>query len=140
MPRRPPCPPDKDPLIWDMELQQMEDDHLRLLVQICVDEGRDFPKPLHEPASRPRHRESLPRVDRFAIMLRDHFTCYICGKADLTPDEIHIDHIKPLSRGGVHDESNMGVTCKPCNLQKSDTEYAPTMRPKALLNSVTPER
>lgn len=139
MRRRPPCPPDKNPLIWDLELYKMETEHLRLLAEICLETGNalpDTPRYASSPAA-PISRKDLPPIDRWAVMTRDNFTCYICGKTELHPDEIHLDHIKPLSKGGVHHESNIGVTCKRCNLDKSDLEYPVHIRPKALLKSVT---
>jgi len=57
-------------------------------------------------------------VDRAAIIVRDDCTCYLCaGRCD--PEEIHLDHIVPLSRGGAHEPSNLAVACARCNLRKA---------------------
>ena len=32
----------------------------------------------------------------------------------------HIDHMKPINRGGTNDASNLQLLCQDCNLQKSD--------------------
>uniref|UniRef100_A0A6H1ZEI5 Putative homing endonuclease n=1 Tax=viral metagenome TaxID=1070528 RepID=A0A6H1ZEI5_9ZZZZ len=40
--------------------------------------------------------------------------CLACGKAG----ELTIDHIVPLSRGGVHDGSNIQPLCASCNAKK----------------------
>lgn len=57
-------------------------------------------------------------VDRAAIIVRDESTCYLCERR-CEPEEIHLDHIVPLSRGGAHHPSNLAVACAPCNLKKS---------------------
>jgi 5-methylcytosine-specific restriction endonuclease McrA len=42
--------------------------------------------------------------------------CIYCGG----PSE-HLDHIYPLSKGGLHCVSNLAPACAPCNLTKRDT-------------------
>lgn len=43
--------------------------------------------------------------------------CYLCGK--LIPiGHRHVDHIVPLSKGGVHRPSNLAVACDNCNREK----------------------
>lgn len=43
--------------------------------------------------------------------------CRYCG-VGLFGKIIHIDHMVPLSRGGVHSVENMCASCQPCNNQK----------------------
>lgn len=43
--------------------------------------------------------------------------CYICGRST-KPGERHVDHVKPLSRGGAHVRSNLACACATCNLKK----------------------
>ena len=40
--------------------------------------------------------------------------CQLCGKQILL-SEMSLDHVKPLSLGGVDDVSNLTCTCYPCN-------------------------
>ena len=51
-------------------------------------------------------------------MIRDNYTCQICGK--YMPDGVglHIDHIIPVSKGGKSVESNLQVLCSKCNGSK----------------------
>lgn len=42
--------------------------------------------------------------------------CAYCRKA--LKGKGHIDHIKPLARGGTNDPRNLQLTCEPCNLRK----------------------
>ena len=56
---------------------------------------------------------------RRQIARRDNYTCKICGK--YMPDGVglHIDHIKPVSKGGKTVPSNLQVLCSKCNGSKS---------------------
>jgi 5-methylcytosine-specific restriction endonuclease McrA len=42
--------------------------------------------------------------------------CAICGKQ--VGGNLHVDHIIPLSRGGLHTRSNLQAACPPCNIRK----------------------
>ena len=49
--------------------------------------------------------------------------CYHC-KAPLdytTPKAVHLDHLIPLSKGGLHKLSNVAWSCASCNLKKNNT-------------------
>lgn len=43
--------------------------------------------------------------------------CFYCG--DTCPDDFHVDHFVPLSKGGPHVLTNLRIACAPCNLSKS---------------------
>ncbi len=45
--------------------------------------------------------------------------CYICGKG-LADDEITIDHVVPVSKGGGHTLENLRPACVSCNCRKKD--------------------
>lgn len=59
---------------------------------------------------------------RFKVMQRDNFKCCICGKSPATSPcvTLHIDHIKPWSKGGETTIDNLQTLCSECNLGKSD--------------------
>ncbi len=61
---------------------------------------------------------------RFKVLKRDNFSCRQCGaspaKALLV--ELHVDHIKPWSKGGQTDIDNLQTLCCSCNLGKSNFE------------------
>lgn len=61
---------------------------------------------------------------RFKVMVRDSFKCCICGRSpSSTPGLVlHIDHIKPWSKGGETVMENLQTLCQDCNLGKSDLE------------------
>jgi len=63
------------------------------------------------------NRDSMPRRTREAVIARDGHVCQICMSA-VEPTDIHIDHIKPYSKGGQTLLINLQVTHSLCNMQK----------------------
>ena len=43
--------------------------------------------------------------------------CAYCGKS-INAQNMHIEHIHPLSKGGANDPSNLVAACKSCNMSK----------------------
>lgn len=65
-------------------------------------------------------RKPLSKTIRFEVLKRDSFRCQYCGAS--APDVLlHVDHIKPASKGGENDIINLITACQKCNLGKSDT-------------------
>lgn len=52
------------------------------------------------------------------IKKRDNYTCQHCG---LKNQVWHIDHIKPISKGGKTEYSNLQLLCSYCNLSKGNS-------------------
>lgn len=65
-----------------------------------------------------KHGVSFEQFTRAEIVERDQSTCYLCGRIELTDEEIHLDHVVPLARGGAHTRDNVRVSCATCNLKK----------------------
>lgn len=67
------------------------------------------------------HREPNLRL-RFKVFVRDHFSCCVCGASPSKDSsvELHVDHIKPWSKGGETVLENLQTLCSKCNLGKSD--------------------
>jgi hypothetical protein len=61
---------------------------------------------------------------RWKIIQRDNFSCVKCGASPAKDPTVvlHIDHIKPWSKGGETEISNLQTLCQECNLGKSDIE------------------
>lgn len=57
---------------------------------------------------------------RYKILKRDKFRCTICGRSQNDGAKLHVDHIKPVSKGGKTEENNLRTLCDICNLGKSD--------------------
>jgi hypothetical protein len=56
------------------------------------------------------------REHKDAILIRQVGRCYYC---DIQLVDMHWDHMNPVSRGGIHDHTNMCASCVDCNLAKS---------------------
>lgn len=97
-----------------------------------VAKHRDAPKQdvltTDEPLDGDYKRLSIPKSVRDAVIARDGACCSYCGKkAGLrsametrADGYIHLDHVIPLSQGGLSDESNLVAACRKCNMKKSD--------------------
>ncbi len=57
---------------------------------------------------------------RFAVFLRDKFTCQYSGK-NSQKCQIEVDHILPISKGNSNSFGNLVTACQECNLYKSNT-------------------
>ena len=68
----------------------------------------------------------IPARLRTEILQRDGFGCVWCGrKAPVVA--LHVDHIIPVSRGGLTEERNLRTLCHECNMGRSDkTRIPPT--------------
>lgn len=71
-------------------------------------------------------RKLMTKNLRREIMVRDKYTCQLCGK--YMPDEVglQVDHIVPISKGGKTVPSNLQVLCSKCNGSKSGKLYSNT--------------
>jgi 5-methylcytosine-specific restriction endonuclease McrA len=88
----------------------------------CADAwAKANPKKRAEAEARRRARKNeteVERVDFEMILERDGMWCYLCEREVEDPNEIHFDHVIPLSRGGTHTFDNLKVTHGSCNLKK----------------------
>ena len=76
-------------------------------------ENKRYEKYDRDPAMRRRYGRTWKRIrDRH---IAEHPLCEVCKKQGrITPaEEVH--HIKPLSQGGTHDDSNLMSLCKECH-------------------------
>lgn len=62
-------------------------------------------------------RKSIGARLRFDVFKRDGFVCQYCGAH---PPEalLHVDHIHPVSEGGLNEVDNLITSCDRCNLGK----------------------
>lgn len=65
-------------------------------------------------------RQLLTPGLRYDIMKRDGFRCVICGRTAEDGVKLHVDHIKPISKGGLTVPENLRTLCQDCNLGKSN--------------------
>ncbi len=61
---------------------------------------------------------------RFQVFLRDGFRCQSCGLGPVNHPgvELHVDHIKPWSKGGETITDNLRTLCSKCNYGKGNLE------------------
>lgn len=57
---------------------------------------------------------------RYDVLKRDGFKCVICGRGAQDGVKLHVDHIKPIAKGGKTEMSNLQTLCETCNWGKSD--------------------
>lgn len=73
------------------------------------------PEPLpRSKAERLRGKHKISAQLRGRVMQRDGDQCQTCGSTD----ELQIDHIMPISKGGSSDIENLQVLCRSCNSAK----------------------
>lgn len=65
-----------------------------------------------------KRREFKKKSNSFRkkIFERDAYRCVYCNSYE----NLHIDHIVPLSNGGENNEENLQILCQKCNLKKSN--------------------
>lgn len=71
--------------------------------------GRDIRNPVE--------RERIGAGLRATVIARDGLTCGIC-KERVEHDDVHLDHVRPVSRGGPNTAANLRVTHSRCNMRK----------------------
>ena len=62
-------------------------------------------------------RAGVPKRLRAIVIERDGLVCGICH-LDVPADDVHVDHITPVARGGSDALTNLRVTHSRCNLSK----------------------
>ena len=72
--------------------------------------------------SRSKRRKSIPGRLRHKVFQRDGYRCVECGASN-EETTLHVDHIKPVAKGGTNNINNLQTLCKKCNLAKSTDEW-----------------
>ena len=65
-------------------------------------------------------RSIMSKSLRYDVMKRDNFRCVLCGLSAKDGVQLHVDHIRPVSKGGKTEMSNLITLCEHCNLGKRD--------------------
>lgn len=69
---------------------------------------------------RQRERSMVTPSVRMDTLKRDGFRCRMCGASAAQGTNLHIDHILPISRGGLSTQDNLQTLCETCNLGKGN--------------------
>ncbi|MBE5935809.1 MAG: HNH endonuclease [Lachnospiraceae bacterium] len=67
-----------------------------------------------------KERNKMTDSLRYDILKRDNYRCQICGVTAKEGAKLHVDHIKPIAKGGKTQPDNLQTLCDRCNLGKSD--------------------
>lgn len=70
-----------------------------------------------EEVKREREKARGLRKTRWWNQKLSRGTCYYCGQR-FSPDELTMDHIIPIIRGGKTTKNNIAAACKECNNKK----------------------
>ena len=70
-----------------------------------------------EEVKRERQKARALRKTRWWKQRLSRGTCYYCGQR-FAPDELTMDHIIPIIRGGKSTKNNLAPACKDCNNKK----------------------
>ena len=73
-------------------------------------------------------RRRQPRFSKTNVYIRDLYTCQYCNSQQ-TRNNLTLDHVLPLSKGGRTQWENIVAACSPCNARKADRT---NMKPKVL--------
>lgn len=65
-------------------------------------------------------RAALPPALRLAVIKRDGLNCGLCGCPIVSVQDVDVDHIIPVSRGGSSNAENLQVTHSSCNRRKGN--------------------
>lgn len=66
-----------------------------------------------------RERARVTPQVRWSVLKRDGWRCRACGFSVQDGAALHVDHVKPVSKGGTSDIRNLQTLCTACNLGKS---------------------
>jgi 5-methylcytosine-specific restriction endonuclease McrA len=75
-------------------------------------------------AKRNAERAKMSETLRYDVLKRDGFRCRLCGLSADDGVKLHVDHIKPVSKGGKTELNNLRTLCDRCNFGKGD-KYDP---------------
>ncbi|XRB09669.1 HNH endonuclease [Pycnococcus provasolii] len=97
-----------------------------------------------------RPRGGLVPLTRKNLLLRDRHSCQYCGcrgSGDGSPERtkrgdvaLTIDHVIPVSKGGIHDWTNCVIACSACNAKKGNLMPKDAAKMKGLKLNIKPHQ
>lgn len=78
----------------------------------------------YEKVKKTSTQKSITYKEKLQIFSRDNYTCVLCGKSPAKGDAVtlHLDHIKPISKGGKNNIDNLRTACHKCNLTRNNDQ------------------
>jgi len=74
-------------------------------------------------SERQKERDKMYQELRFQVLKRDNFRCRYCGRDVNDGIKLHVDHIKPVAKGGKTEMDNLITSCEDCNMGKGAHEF-----------------
>ena len=71
----------------------------------------------NRPQRATNRRKGITSRKRLNVYARDRYRCVTCG----SHDDLTLDHIHPVSKGGSNEPSNLQTMCRVCNSRKGAT-------------------
>ena len=107
-------------LAGKLEWYQANKDRLKPLYEAYRAEHPEYARiSCHKRKARLKDAPGTCSRKQFLAKIEYHgYRCYLC-KTSLTIKELHMDHRKPIARGGTNWPANLAPACGPCNLSKS---------------------
>jgi len=66
------------------------------------------------------------------LLTKQRWLCACC-RCSLIKNKAHLDHIIPIARGGIHDDSNLQMLCATCNISKGCRNPIEFMQSRGML-------
>ena len=107
---------------WCMEKYNTDPEY-KVRVKARMSAYRQSPKGKAKNADQEMRRRARKRgntAEKFSredIIVRDNSICHICKKK-VPPEEMSLDHLIPIARGGAHTEWNVAVAHNVCNQRR----------------------
>lgn len=97
------------------ETEKQEKDIRKQRAEVARQHMIEFNKSMDE---KKIERDKMTPGLRYNILRRDGFRCRLCGRTAEDGVTLEVDHIVPISKGGLTEESNLRTLCKDCNRGK----------------------
>ncbi len=106
-------------VVYEEKTQVFDPEEIESLIKMLNDKRYNFynNREVWEAICRVE-RGKVSNKMRFSIYKRDGYRCCICGRKT---DDLEIDHIKPIAKGGKSVYSNLQTLCHNCNKKKGDS-------------------
>lgn len=84
--------------------------------------------------TRVKNLSTITHIDVLNALKRTDFKCFYCN-SKITTKNFHIDHMVPLSKGGLNQFDNLAASCSACNLMKGALDIQKFLHQIKLISS-----